>query len=105
MASGLESFLDRVFSMPANYVLGFICLFIMIFMRRVQVGGGNHFNRMFEVRQPSFQPTPSAFNLVTRGTLGCVQAVIGFILFIVFLLFALDGNGQKSHRKVLLYRL
>lgn len=96
MASGLETFLERVFSVPGNVVLGLVFLFVVIFLRRVQVSGNKDFNKMFEARQPSLQAGPSGFDLVTRGTLGCVQAVIAFILLIVFFLLALDAILNKS---------
>lgn len=96
MADTLQTFLDRVFPLPGTAVFGFICLVIAIYSRRVQVSGGRHFDRMFEPRQASLQPGPSAIDLVTRGTLGCVQAVIAFILFVAFLLVAVDAfvNGS-----------
>ena len=96
MASGLENFLDQVFSMPANYVLGLVCLFVLVFMRRVQVSGNKDFNKMFEATKPSLEVGPSAIDRVTLGTLGCLKVVIAFILLIVFLVLMLDAFFNES---------
>ena len=82
--------------MPANYVLGLVCLFVLVFMRRVQVSGNKDFNKMFEVTKPSLEAGPSAASRVTLGTLGCLKAVIGIILFIVFLVLMLDAFFNES---------
>ena len=93
MASGLENFLDRVFSMPANVVLGLVFLFVVIFLRRVYVSGGKDFNKMFEATKPSLEVGPSAVDRVTLGTLGCVKVVIAFILLVVFVLLMLFSTS------------
>lgn len=93
MDEAINQFGARVFSSDYTgyVVLGVLFLILAGFSQRWYYSGKKSYGKMFQAVSPSLKESPSPFDATVTGSLGCFQAVIGFLLLIVFLILAIDA--------------
>lgn len=91
MEDALRAFGERIFDLPGYIVLGLVLLGFAGYLQRVYISGKKDYDKMFAPVAPTLEAKPSPVDQVFKGSMGCLRAMIAFVLLLVFLFLAFDA--------------
>lgn len=93
MEDAIKTFGEKLFdlSFTGYLVLGLLLVGLAGYFRRVSVSGKKSYDKMWAPVAPTLEAKPSPMDQVFKGWLGCLQAILAFVLFGICIVLAFDA--------------